>query len=204
MCRTLCSLVQSVICLVQMVVRIFMTVVLMIESLIRMILQTLYNFISFVLQLISLIPICIVFLLSSRLKCFLCSGGGGCGGCGGAGGGGGPCDCIIAIIAIYILYLIFKSTGTLDKLMAKLGYTQANTKPNSDFRLIANNTFDNSTIDNSTIDSDYLNLMDDEDDSTPVDQTTEETVLDDVSTTKLFRRKDGSRINKTTAVYYMI
>nr|XP_026490091.1 uncharacterized protein LOC113396388 [Vanessa tameamea] len=120
MCRTLHALLQTVICGIQMLVRVFMTVILMIENLIRMILQTMYNFISFLLQMLSLIPICIVFLLTARLKCFMCGGGGPC-----PVNRGGACDCIMSALAIIILFFIFRATGVLDKIFYSLGYTKA-------------------------------------------------------------------------------
>ncbi|XP_045493494.1 uncharacterized protein LOC123692747 [Colias croceus] len=117
MCRTVHAVLQTVICGIQMLVRVFMTVILMLENLIRMILQTLYNFISFLLQMISLIPICAVFLLTARLKCFMCGGGGPC-----PVNRGGACDCIMSAIAIIILFFIFRATGVLDKIFYSLGY----------------------------------------------------------------------------------
>ncbi|CAG9784885.1 unnamed protein product [Diatraea saccharalis] len=119
MCRTVHALLQTGICGIQMLVRVFMTIILMLENLIRMILQTLYNFISFMLQMISLIPICLVFLLTSRLKCFMCGGGGAC-----PVARGGTCDCLMSFVAILILFLIFRATGVLDKLFYHIGYTK--------------------------------------------------------------------------------
>lgn len=123
MCRTAHAVLSTVICGIQMLVRVFMTVILMIENVIRMILQTLYNFISFVLQMISLIPICVVFLLTARLKCFMCGGGGPCP----VGGRGGTCDCIMSFMAIVIIFFIFRATGVLDKVFYALGYTKSET-----------------------------------------------------------------------------
>ncbi|VVC89360.1 unnamed protein product [Leptidea sinapis] len=117
MCRTVHAVLQTAICGIQMLVRVFMTVILMIENLIRMILQTLYNFISFLLQMVSLIPICVVFLLTARLKCFMCGGGGPC-----PVNRGGTCDCIMSLLAIIILFFIFRATGVLDKIFYSIGY----------------------------------------------------------------------------------
>lgn len=119
MCRTVHAVLSTVICGIQMLVRVFMTLILMIENVIRMLLQTLYNFISFVLQMISLIPICLVFLLTSRLKCLFCGGGGGC-----PGNRGGAADCLMSFLAILIIFFIFRATGVLDKLFYTLGYTK--------------------------------------------------------------------------------
>ncbi|KAJ8732949.1 hypothetical protein PYW07_015548 [Mythimna separata] len=104
-----------------MLVRVFMTVILMIENVIRMLLQTLYNFISFLLQMISLIPICVVFLLTARLKCFMCGGGGPCP----VGARGGTCDCVMSFMAVIIIFFIFRATGVLDKVFYSLGYAKA-------------------------------------------------------------------------------
>ncbi|XP_045446353.1 uncharacterized protein LOC123654497 [Melitaea cinxia] len=120
MCRTLHAVLQTAICGIQMLVRVFMTIILMIENLIRMILQTLYNFVSFVLQMLSLIPICVVFLLTARLKCFMCGGGGPC-----PVNRGGACDCVMSGLAIIILFFIFRATGVLDKIFYSLGYAKA-------------------------------------------------------------------------------
>ncbi|CAG9560670.1 unnamed protein product [Danaus chrysippus] len=120
MCRTIHAVLQTAICGIQMLVRVFMTIILMIENLIRMILQTMYNFISFILQMLSLIPICIVFLLTARLKCFMCGGGGPC-----PVNRGGACDCIMSAMAILIMFFIFRATGILDKIFYSLGYSKA-------------------------------------------------------------------------------
>ncbi|CAH0407893.1 unnamed protein product [Chilo suppressalis] len=120
MCRTVHALLQTVICGIQMLVRVFMTIILMIENVIRMVLQTMYNFISFMMQMISLIPICLVFLLTARLKCFMCGGGGAC-----PVARGGTCDCLMSFIAIVILFFIFRATGVLDKIFYSIGYTKA-------------------------------------------------------------------------------
>lgn len=125
MCRTAHAVLSTVICGIQMLVRVFMTVILMIENVIRMLLQTFYNFISFVLQMISLIPICVVFLLTARLKCFMCGGGGPCP----VGARGGTCDCVMSFMAVLIIFLIFRATGVLDKVFYSLGYTKAEAPP---------------------------------------------------------------------------
>ncbi|XP_026328877.1 uncharacterized protein LOC113236882 [Hyposmocoma kahamanoa] len=121
MCRTVLSLFQALICMLQLAIRIIMTIGLMTESLIRLVLQSIYNFLSFLFQLISLLPICCVFLVTSKIKCALFSGGGGCP----AGARGGSCDCILSVAAILILLLIFRATGVLDKIFHRLGYDKS-------------------------------------------------------------------------------
>lgn len=105
-----------------------MTVVLMLENLIKMILQTVYNMISFILQLISLLPICIVILVTARIKCFMCSGYGSCP----TRNGVGICDCLISLAAIALLFFIFRTTGVLDKIFYKLGYAKVSTGSKND------------------------------------------------------------------------
>lgn len=119
MCRTIVNIFQSIGCLMQLFVRIFMTIVLMAENLIRMILQSIYNLLSVLFQLLSLIPICCVFLVTSKIKCALCGGGGGC-----AGARGGNCDYFMSIVALVILFFIFRATGVIDKVFYKLGYSK--------------------------------------------------------------------------------
>lgn len=122
MCRTVHNILSSVICMIQMFVRVVMTIFLMLENLIRMFLQTIYNTISFILQIISLLPICLVILLTARMKCFMCGGGGGCPT---RSSGGGGCDCLMSLVALTILFLIFRATGVLDKIFYRLGYAKA-------------------------------------------------------------------------------
>ncbi|XP_013135713.1 PREDICTED: uncharacterized protein LOC106101131 [Papilio polytes] len=121
MCRTVQSLIQTVICALQMITRIFMTVLLMIENMIRMLLQSIYNFISTILQIISLIPICCIFMLTAKMRCLLCGGGGG--GCGG-GGGGGFVGCFLSALFFIFLFKALRSYGLADKFMARLGYSR--------------------------------------------------------------------------------
>lgn len=120
MCRTIQSVLQAIVCSTQMVIRIFMTFMLMMENLIRMLMQTFYNFCSFSMQILSLAPICLVFILSSRLKCFMCGGGGPC-----PVNRGGTCDCIMSGVAVVIIFLIFRATGVLDKIFYSMGYAKA-------------------------------------------------------------------------------
>lgn len=73
--------------------------------------------------MISLVPICVVFLLTARLKCFMCGGGGPC-----PVNRGGTCDCLMSLLAIIILFFIFRATGVLDKIFYNIGYAKAPTK----------------------------------------------------------------------------
>lgn len=95
----------------------------MLENLIRMVLQTVYNFISFILQLLSLLPICIVILCTAKMKFFMCSKGGGCP----RRNELGICDCLMSLVALTILFFIFRVTGVLDKIFKQLGYVKAST-----------------------------------------------------------------------------
>ncbi|XP_014364904.2 uncharacterized protein LOC106716003 [Papilio machaon] len=122
MCRTIQSLIQTIICALQMITRIFMTVLLMIENMIRMLLQSIYNFISTILQVISLIPICCIFMLTAKMRCLLCGGGGG--GCGG-GGGGGFVGCFLSVLFFIFLFKALRHYGLADKFLARMGYSRA-------------------------------------------------------------------------------
>ncbi|CAG9784884.1 unnamed protein product [Diatraea saccharalis] len=115
MCNLLYALAQTIVCAIQTVIRLFLTILIMTENLIRMILQNAYNLISFLLQLISLLPICIVFIVTSRLKCLLCSGGL-------CPFGRANCDCLMSIVALAILFFVLRATGVLDKLLNNFGY----------------------------------------------------------------------------------
>lgn len=123
MCRTVQAIFQILLCTIQSIVRIFMTILLMIENIIRIVLQTVYNFIALLLQMLSLIPICIVFFLTAKLKCFMCGGGGTpC-----MGNRGSTCDCLLSAIAIIALFFILRATGHLDQIFNSLGYSKTKT-----------------------------------------------------------------------------
>lgn len=124
MCRLTHILLQTITCSVQMLVRVVMTVLLMIENIIRTLLQTIYNFISFMLQIFSLIPICMVFIITARLKCLFCCGDG-CGGGYYPGHRGGMCDCIVSVATFVLIFFVLRATGVLDAIFAYFGYMNA-------------------------------------------------------------------------------
>lgn len=117
MCRTAQALLQTLICFAQMLVRILMTIMLMVENLIRLVLTTIYNFLSFLLQIISLLPICCVFILTSKLKFLVCGSSGSC-----TPNRGGPCQCIMTVIAVIIIIYVLKETGYVDRVLLYFGY----------------------------------------------------------------------------------
>lgn len=120
MCRTIQSCLQTFVCMFQMLIRILMTTVLMFENLLRLFMQTVYNMLSFIAQLLSLIPICCVFVLTSKMKGMIC-------GTKSAGGqsGGGMCDCVLSTLMLVVVFHIFKEMGVLDIIMVKIGYIPA-------------------------------------------------------------------------------
>lgn len=86
----------------------------MLENLLRMILSSVYNALSLMLQLISILPICCVFLLTSKLKCLFCKGS-----------QRGSGDCALTFITLAVVFIILKLTGALDSIALAFGYTRA-------------------------------------------------------------------------------
>lgn len=119
MCQTILMFLHTIVCAFQMIVRMILTVLLMVENLIRMFLQSIYNFFSFFFQMLSLIPICCIFIITARCKSLICGCGGGCGSNNGAG-----CNCIIGILGMIFFYVLFDSLGMIDDIMKALGYTR--------------------------------------------------------------------------------
>lgn len=126
MCRTAEALVQTCVCGAQMIVRIVMIVLMMVENLLKLFLQSFYNICSIVLQIISILPVCLVFVLTSKLKCLICGGGGGGGGCNAAQRTAGS-DCVMTLLVLIILYYVMKANGMLDNLFTNLGYSKTKT-----------------------------------------------------------------------------
>ncbi|KAF9812857.1 hypothetical protein SFRURICE_002476 [Spodoptera frugiperda] len=93
------AMIQSLICACQMLVRVFMVSIMMLENLLKLILNSFYNFVSIILQMISLLPICFVFVVTAKVKSMVCGGGGGGGTAQSAG-----CDAVMAIISIFPAY----------------------------------------------------------------------------------------------------
>lgn len=79
--------------------------------------QTIYNLLSFVTQTLSIIPICCVMVLTSKLRFLMCSGGGG-----GGATKNGTCDCVASTVMLVVVFYIFKEVGILDKMLLKIGY----------------------------------------------------------------------------------
>ncbi|KAI8429505.1 hypothetical protein MSG28_000140 [Choristoneura fumiferana] len=121
MCQTIKTCLQSIVCILQMLVRIFMTIVLMVENLLRLVMQTIYNLLSFITQAISIIPICCVMIMTSKLRTVICGAGAGKGGAGGVSKNK-TCDCVISTLIILVIFFIFRETGVLEKILFKLGY----------------------------------------------------------------------------------
>ncbi|KAJ2938870.1 hypothetical protein O0L34_g17679 [Tuta absoluta] len=124
MCR---SMVQIVSCIMQSFTRIILMFLLMVENVIKMIFMAIYNILQFIVQCVSILPFCCVFIITSKLCCFS-----GCGsGCGSPGGGGGIMKCILGIIMLVITYLILDHFGVMKDIFKHLGYQKVQKSKNT-------------------------------------------------------------------------
>ncbi|KAG7299934.1 hypothetical protein JYU34_016961 [Plutella xylostella] len=60
-------------CIAFIVARTLMTIIVMTEHLLRLITQFFYNIITCALQTISILPLCLAFLITSGIRCAVCS-----------------------------------------------------------------------------------------------------------------------------------
>ncbi|KAG7299933.1 hypothetical protein JYU34_016960 [Plutella xylostella] len=106
MCQFLEECCSLMTCTCLMLARTFMTMIVMMEHIMRMIIQMFYNFVTFLLQLCSLLPLCCIFLLTSGFKCFVCGSGGAC--------PSPRAGCACSLATILILYLIWAYLINID------------------------------------------------------------------------------------------
>lgn len=100
-----------------------MTPLIMMHTLTRMLLYNVYNTLSMFCQMCSILPLCIVFMITSSLKCYLCKRSNIC-----CVGTGQECPIVAALTLLLILYFVFKAFGALDWIFEVLGYVKANDK----------------------------------------------------------------------------
>lgn len=124
-------------CLIEAIIRIFTTILLMFDSMIRMFLYNLYNILSVFCQICSVLPLCIVFILTSNLKCLLCNRSNIC--CAGAQA---QCPMLTSLVMLIVLYIILNAFHALDPIFGMLGYVKEHQKSMAEgYSENKNNTF---------------------------------------------------------------
>lgn len=96
---------------------------LMIDSIVRMLLYNLYGVFSVLCQICSILPLCIVFIVTSKLKCFICNRSNIC-----YAGSQGQCPILRLFSTIIFFYIVFYAIGALDSFFSVLGYVKENQK----------------------------------------------------------------------------
>lgn len=116
MCYLLPLFVETLHYCFLIIFRTFLSIIVNIENIIRLILQSIFNFLSSIFQAISLLPMCVVFILTSNVKGCFCGGGlnGCCRWCG---------STFTVFLVITIMYLLYNG-GYIESILAKMGYTK--------------------------------------------------------------------------------
>lgn len=114
-------------CILEHFFRTVFTILLMADGLIRMLLYNLYNIFSVFCQLCSVLPLCIVFLATSKLKCFLCNRSNIC-----YAGAQARCPFFTSLTTIVVLYIVFNAFGVLGPILKVLGYVKASNETRFD------------------------------------------------------------------------
>lgn len=107
------------ICVLEHIFNIVTTILLMVDSLFRMLLYNLYAIFSVFCQICSVLPLCIVFIITSKLKCFICNRSNIC-----CVGGQGQCPILRLLSSLILLYFIFYAFGALDSIFKVMGYVK--------------------------------------------------------------------------------
>lgn len=108
-----------VICLLESIVQIFVTILLMLDSMVRMLLYNVYNILSVFCQLFSVVPLCIIFILTSKLKCLLCNRSNICN-----AGAQAQCPLLTSFVMLVCLYFLLNAFNALDSVFNFLGYVK--------------------------------------------------------------------------------
>lgn len=108
-----------ILCLLESIVRVTVTILLMLDSIFRMLLYNVYNLLSVFCQICSILPLCVVFIVTSKLKCLLCNRSNIC--CAGAQAN---CPLLTSLTTILVLYFVFYAFGAVDSIFNVLGYVK--------------------------------------------------------------------------------
>lgn len=123
MCYILFAIVNIINSLLHLIFKTIMTIFAMFELLIKTVLQIIFNSLLMILQLLSVIPVCCAFIITSKLKCLVCRRGPAC-----SIIRGGFSELILSLILFSIIILILRLTGVLDTLLKPLGYVNKGPK----------------------------------------------------------------------------
>lgn len=134
-----------IICLLNSIIETLITVYLMIDGLIRMSLFNLYNILVVFCQICSVLPICMVFIITSKMKCLLCDRSNIC-----CAGTQGQCPLLTSLCLLVALYFVLDHLGAVDPILSKIGYVKQhnthNEKINATMKHFARHSADHSSV----------------------------------------------------------
>lgn len=116
---TKATIMCIIFCFFEAIVRIFTTILLMFDNMIRMFLYNLYNILSVFCQICSVLPLCMVIIITSNLKCLICNRSNIC--CAGAQG---QCPLLTSLVMLIVLYFVLDAFHGLDRVFNALGYVK--------------------------------------------------------------------------------
>lgn len=103
-------------CILHGITRIFTTIIIMCDNTIRMCMFNTYNIISASCQVCSVLPLCLIFVLTSNLKCILCNRSNIC-----CAEGQSPFFGVLLLLVIIYVVFFYASNG-FEKIITFLGY----------------------------------------------------------------------------------
>lgn len=114
----MCTLFVIVMKTLNMISEIILRILFFIENALVMMLQNIFNSINFCCQICSIIPVCCVFIITSKLRCFLSSNSGACS----TGHDIGLSCVVMTILTLIVVLYILNATDYLDMMIDRFGY----------------------------------------------------------------------------------
>lgn len=105
-------------CCIEGTYRLCVTIFLMLDNIIRMFLFNTYDILTVCCQICSVIPILMVFILTTKLKCVICNRSNIC------AAGYGQCPMIATLCFLVFLYYVFNAFNAVDPFFKMLGYVK--------------------------------------------------------------------------------
>lgn len=109
------------VCILQAINRIITIILLMCDNLVRMFIFNVYNVMTTCCQICSVLPLCLVFMVTSNLKCIICNRSNIC-----CAGSQGQCPILSGLVMIGFLYFVLYAFDAVDWVFNLFGFVKEN------------------------------------------------------------------------------
>lgn len=117
----MCTIFKVIVKAVNMVPQMILSLLCLIENVFMIIIQNIFNAINFCCQICSLIPVCCVFIITSKLRCFLS------GNSSWKSGSEIGFSCfIMTILTMIVVFYLLDTNDYIDVMIDRIGYIHKN------------------------------------------------------------------------------